>query len=187
MPFYQNLSTDRLILRLPKRSDIKPIYNYQKDKRNYPFADLYSFKNIKEAEDFLDSIVLKIKKHDLLFWVIEDKKNKTPVGTLSAWNIDIEKNSIEFGYHVFPEFRGKGYMVEAIRQAMKYLHHELGFAVFDIWTDKDNIPSIKIAKKLDFKFTGYVEEKAHHSDTIITYATHQLRYLDEKGNNFGKI
>ncbi len=180
MTFYAELETERLFLRMPRKSDIKPYFNYQRDPQNYPFADLYPVKTIAEMEQLFLNFINKISIHDSIYWILEEKKSHKPIGSLSAWNIDVAKNSIEFGYNLFPKYRRKGYMAEAIRAAIDYLMDNLGFTVFDIWTDVNNTASRKLAEKLGFVFTGYVKEKAHNQDRIITYATYQLKLFEEE-------
>lgn len=170
---YKTLETERLVLRLPKALDFKYQYEYLKDKKNFPFADYKIAKNMNDVQEFFD----KMFQHHLetsLFWMICDKISDEPLGTISAWNADFELNSIEFGYSIYPKNRGKGYMVEAIKEVMRYCNEELKFTVFDIWTHKENLGSIRLARRLGFHFQGFVDEPAKHSDEIITYATYSL-------------
>ena len=170
---YRQLETNRLILRLPKNLDYSYQFEYLKDKNNFPFADYKVAKSMDDVQTFFD----KMFKHHLetsLFWMICDKTTDEALGTISTWNIDFDLNSIEFGYSLYPKNRGKGYMVEAIQAVMDYCNQELKFAVFDIWTHKGNIASIRLARRLGFQFKGYVDEPAKFSNETITYATYSL-------------
>lgn len=187
MSFYQEIETERLLLRKPMKKDHIFQYNYQKDSANYPFADIFTCISFKEIEIYFDRMLEGIKNRDSLFWIVENKETLEPLGTISAWNIDVEKNSIEFGYSLYPNARGNGYMFETIKAVIKYCHTALGFTVFDIWTNKDNYPSIKLAKKLGFIHTGFVEEKAKHTNTTIVYSTYQIKYLDRKDYTYEKF
>lgn len=187
MSFYQEIETKRLLLRKPMKSDYIFQFNYQKDPANYPFADILTCRTMEEIEAFFNRMMEGIKTRDSLFWMIEHKKNSVPLGTISAWNIDVDKNSIEFGYSLYPNARGNGYMFETIKAVIEYCHTNLGFTVFDIWTNKDNYSSIKLAKNLGFVFTGFVEEQAKHTDTNIVYATYQIKYINRKDDEHENI
>ena len=170
---YRDIETERLLLRYPKKSDYSYQFAFLSDKSNFPYADFKIIKNINELDDFYQH---KFKGYleTSLFWMITDKKTDIPVGTVSAWNVDYEQNSIEFGLSFYPEHRGKGFMIEVLKELIEYCHTTLKFTLFDIWTHKDNILSIRLARRLGFKFMGYKVEAAQHSDADIEYATYQL-------------
>ncbi len=170
---YKQLETNRLILRQPKQSDYTYQYEYLKDKKNFPYADYKVAYSLNDVQAFFDKM-LQYQLKTSLFWMICDKESDEPIGTISAWNVNFELNSIEFGYSLYPNRRGKGYMLEAIQVVMQFCNEDLGFTIFDIWTDKSNVASIRLARRLGFKFKGYVDEPAKNSDDIVTYATYSL-------------
>lgn len=173
---YKNIETERLLLRYPKKSDYSYQFAFLSDKSNFPYADIKPIKEESELEAFFQH-KLKHQLETSLFWMITDKETDIPVGTVSAWNVDYEQNSIEFGFSLYPENRGKGFMIEVLKEVINYCHETLKFTLFDIWTHKDNIPSIRLARRLGFKFMGYVKEAAQHSDGDIEYATYQLAII----------
>ncbi|MCK4552330.1 MAG: GNAT family N-acetyltransferase [Tenericutes bacterium] len=170
---YKDIETKRLILRYPKKSDYSYQFEFLSDKSNFPYADFKIIKNINELDQFFQN-KFKGFLETSLFWMICDRKTDIPVGTVSAWNIDYGQNSIEFGFSLYPEHHGKGFMIEVLEELIEYCHTTLKFTLFDIWTHKDNIPSIRLARRLGFKFMGYVVESAQNSDGNIEYATYQL-------------
>lgn len=170
---YEELISERLVLRLPIIEDFKCHYEYLSNPENYPYADYKIAKSEENIEEFFTK-VFKEQLISALFWMIADKKTNKSMGTISAWNINWDEMTIEFGYSLYPEYRGKGYMKEALTKVIEYLKAENNFYTFDIWTDIRNKSSIKLAKALNFKYLGNEVEKAHHSDTEITYATFRL-------------
>lgn len=170
---YRDLETMRLMLRFPKETDYQYQFEYLKDKNQFPYADYKVAKTMEDVDQFFERM-LRDHLDTSLFWMITNKESDEPIGTISAWNVDFEKNSIEFGYSIYPQHRGKGYMSEAIEEVMRFCYEELHFNAFDIWTHKDNTESIRLARRLGFVFKGYVEEEAKHSEGSITYATYQL-------------
>lgn len=172
---YKEIETERLILRYPKIKDYKYQLDFLSDKSNFPFADYKVIKTTAEVEAFFERMT---ENHliSTLYWVITNKETDEPMGSISAWNIDYEINSIEFGYSIYPNHRGKGYMKEALMAVMDFCVKDNKFSYLDIWTDKANLNSIKLAEALDFKFTGYVTEKAKNHEGDIIYATYRKSY-----------
>lgn len=170
---YKELETTRLILRFPRQTDYLYEFEYLRDKNQFPYADYKIAKTMEDVDLFFNRM---LKDHLItsLFWMICIKETDEPIGSISAWNVDFDKNSIEFGYSIYPKWRGKGLMTEAISEVIRFCHEDLRFTLFDIWTHKDNTESIRLARRLGFIFKGYMEEQAKNSDEMIQYATYQL-------------
>ena len=177
---YKELRSKRLILRLPIETDFNAHYEYLKNPLNYPFADYKIAKSLTDVHDFFEKM-LKEQLINSLFWMIAIKESNEPIGTISAWNVNWDEMTIEFGYSLYPNYRGFGYMKEAIQKVIDFLEKENNFKLFDIWTDKKNITSLKLAESLGFKHLGYEVEKAHNSERNIEYATYRLDL--RKANN----
>lgn len=58
--------------------------------------------------------------------------------------------TLELGYHIFPQFRRKRYALEACRAILKYGIEELGAARFLVRIDKENRVSKRLAEGLGF-------------------------------------
>ncbi|XFA98788.1 GNAT family N-acetyltransferase [Candidatus Izemoplasma sp. B36] len=170
---YQTIETERLVLRYPKRSDYSYQFKYLSKKDNFPYAD-YAITKKKDDVKIFFNRMLKDQEVTSLFWMICLKEGDIPIGTISAWNVDFDQNSIEFGYSLYPEHRGKGYMKETLSSIIDYCYFVCGFNIFDIWTHKKNTVSIRLARRLGFKFGGYVTEKAKNEAGNIIYATYRL-------------
>jgi len=128
---------------------------------------------MEDVEEHFDRMMRDNLKSSL-FWIIAEKVSGRAIGTMSAWNVDFDRNSIEFGYSIYPVFRGKGYMREVLKAMIDFCTIKLGFSVIDIWTDTDNLPSRKLAESLGFAFVGYEEERAKYSPGNIKYAKYVL-------------
>lgn len=59
-------------------------------------------------------------------------------------------DTLELGYHIFPEYRKKGYAKEACRAAIEYAEEEFGTVQFIVRIGKENIVSKKVAESLGF-------------------------------------
>lgn len=170
---YKELVSERLILRYPKKTDYVIQYEYLSKKSNFPYADYKVAKNMTDVEKYFNRM-LREQLETSLYWMIVLKNTQEPIGSLSAWNVDFNEMTIEFGYSLYPKYRKNGYMQEAILLAIDFLKEENNFYKFDIWTDSRNKESIKLPEKLNFKYTGDCIEKAHFSEENINYRTYRL-------------
>ena len=58
---------------------------------------------------------------------------------------------LELGYHIFPDYRRRGYAKEACGAIMEYGREYLGVTRFVVRIDKENEASLKLAGELGFK------------------------------------
>jgi RimJ/RimL family protein N-acetyltransferase len=63
-------------------------------------------------------------------------------------------DSVEFGYTVFPDYRGKGYASEAAQALMDWATREHQVMHFVVSISPTNQPSLRIAQKLGFRKVG---------------------------------
>lgn len=173
---FSELDTERLHLRLPINSDYTHQLDYLKKPENYPFID---HKTVGPLDD-INSYFIRMFDGYLetsLLWMICDKNTDVPIGIVSAWNVNKKDMSIELGYSIYPKYRQQGYMKEVLITVITYLNKVLEFNRFDIWTDKQNVSSIRLAKSLAFNFVNYVEyldEEDELNPKTVTYATYRL-------------
>jgi RimJ/RimL family protein N-acetyltransferase len=62
--------------------------------------------------------------------------------------------SVEFGYTIFPNYRGKGYASEAAKALMDWATREYGVTRFVVSISPVNGPSLRIAEKFGFRKVG---------------------------------
>ena len=102
------------------------------------------------------------------FWAVEEKKSGNLTGVvgfripqddgigdvdyyvLSLDDENILDDTLELGYHIFPEYRRQGYAKEACLAAVEYAKEEFGTVQFLARIEKDNIVSKKVAERLGF-------------------------------------
>jgi ribosomal-protein-alanine N-acetyltransferase len=91
--------------------------------------------------------------HHYLFatlWVLVHKSQKVIIGDISFKGAPSDKGLVEIGYGTFPEFRGNGFMTEAVGKMTywAFSHQEVNIILAE--TDKENIASQKILNKNKF-------------------------------------
>jgi RimJ/RimL family protein N-acetyltransferase len=62
--------------------------------------------------------------------------------------------SVEFGYTIFPDYRGKGYASEAAKALMDWATREHAVSRFVVSISPTNEPSLRIAQKFGFRKVG---------------------------------
>jgi ribosomal-protein-alanine N-acetyltransferase len=67
-------------------------------------------------------------------------------------------DSVEFGYTVFLDYRGKGYASEAAQALMDWANREHNVTRFVVSISPTNEPSLRLAKKFGFRKVGTVTD-----------------------------
>jgi [ribosomal protein S5]-alanine N-acetyltransferase len=69
-------------------------------------------------------------------------------------NANDEPGAVEFGYKIFPPYRGRGYATQAARMLMDLAAKRAGISHFVLSVGPYNEPSLAIVRKLGFVKTG---------------------------------
>ena len=162
--------TERLILREIAERDYEEIVkNHVDDGINGRKVELV---NYDDGLDTAEKIAGYTKRHyevfEFGFWAVEEKKSgnlagvvgfRIPqddaAGDVEDWLLSFDDENIlddtlELGYHIFPEYRRQGYAKEACLAAVEYAKEEFGTVQFLARIEKDNIVSKKVAERLGF-------------------------------------
>lgn len=90
-------------------------------------------------------------------WIIEGKDG-TRLGDLCFKGLAPD-GSVEIGYGLLPEARGKGYATEAVDAAVRWALGEPGVTRVEAETDPENRASQRVLEKCGFRPTGTVGEE----------------------------
>lgn len=69
-------------------------------------------------------------------------------------NSNNEPDAVEFGYRIFPPYRGRGYATQAATMLMDQAEKRAGIRHFVLSVGPQNAPSLAIVRKLGFTQTG---------------------------------
>ncbi|KAL7909050.1 acyl-CoA N-acyltransferase [Trichoderma velutinum] len=81
---------------------------------------------------------------------------------------------IDLGYMVLPEHRKSGYGTEGATRVLRYITEEFGIKEICLVTDDSNIPSKRIAEKLNMVDGGYVMYGDHRAVVFVLPGMKQL-------------
>lgn len=82
------------------------------------------------------------------------------VGRVTYFDVNNRNRTAEIGFMTAPEFRRKGYALEAMRLLLEHLFGELGMNKIMAQTGEFNDASISLLKKLGFRQDGRLRQ--HH-------------------------
>lgn len=148
------LETKRLVLRNFKDTDINELFEY----RNHPKCNLYQ-RYDDTSKSYLkkfitankNNIFLSPKEQHLAITL----KSGELVGDLSIFFKNI---TITLGYTISYKHQRKGYAFEILSKVIEVIHNKYSNYEIVAMVDKDNIASIGLLEKLEFKNEGYEEK-----------------------------
>jgi len=165
------LETPRLFLRRIDKYDVDQIFTLRSDAKNMKFIPRPLLKNHKEAKK---QIILGDQQIDLnlgINWALTLKPNKELIGIIGFYRTKPAHFRSEIGYMIFPKFRGKGLVSEAIKVVVKFGFNVMKLHSIEALIDPDNIASEKVLQKNGFVKEGYLKENEFFDgkflDTVI--------------------
>ena len=122
-----------------------------------------------EAKWLMEMRLAKLReKPDLEPWLLRAvslRETKTMIGFTGFHTLpgaeylnSYAPGSVEFGYTIFPDYRGKGYASEAAEALMDWATREHHVTRFVVSISPANEPSLRIAKKFGFHKVGTVTD-----------------------------
>ena len=141
------LATARLVLRAPRRSDVKAIATLVNDRRiaantariPYPYA-------IEDAEQFVASV--NKREGEACFVLTLDG---TPIGMCS---VDLREDGLELGYWLGVAYWGHGFATEAARALIDHAFGDLDHETLISGARVNNPASRRVLEKCGFQWTG---------------------------------
>jgi RimJ/RimL family protein N-acetyltransferase len=141
------LATARLVLRAPRRSDVKAIATLVNDRRiaantariPHPYA-------IEDAEQFIAAV--NKREGEACFAVTRDG---APIGICS---VDLREDGTEVGYWLGVPYWGRGFATEAVRALIDHAFGDLEHEALISGARVNNPASRRVLEKCGFQWTG---------------------------------
>lgn len=160
---FNNLSeikTQRLILKALNIDHVELVFKLRSSKEVTKYIDRPLYQNLDEAKRFIQDRIQDLQTDTSIMWVIHQKEELNPLGTICLWNFSEDKEKAEVGYDLLPENQGKGYMSEALKAVLDVGFNTINLKTIEAFTHQDNISSIKLLEKNGFTLEeGRVEEE----------------------------
>ena len=152
--FFRELETDRLFLKNVSPEDREFIYaQFSNNETTRYLFDAEPLANITGADEII-GFYLQPEPRGHHRWVLVRKSDDAKIGTCGFHNWDRASGCCEIGYDLYPDFWGNGYMGEAIQAILSFARDDMGVKSVDACIYTKNLPSIKLAEKFGFVFSG---------------------------------
>lgn len=154
---FPQLSTERLDLIEIKQVHLYDFFNLFRDERVAKYYNISPFKEVKEAQIYLDLFEFRIKRKTGIRWGIALKGRTNIIGTI-GFNSFQRKHKGNFAYDLQFDYWNRGIVTEASKEVLKY-----GFEILEINRMEaevmiGNIGSDKVLEKLGFVFEGVMRD-----------------------------
>lgn len=157
--FFRELETDRLFLKNISLNDREFIFaQFSNNKVNRYLFDAEPCIDIQGADEIID-FYIKPEPRTQHRWIIVRKEDGAKIGTCGFHCWDNLKGYCDVGYDLDPDFWGKGYMSEAMREILTFARCDMKIRHIDACIYPDNHASINLAEKFGFVFTGKMKDE----------------------------
>lgn len=171
----KSITTARLYLRAPRLSDVEALIRIKS-----------LAMPINEARKAVSTMVEE-QKHPFTFhWVITLEGQV--IGRIKGWDVSPYNGYLQLGYDIGPEFRGKGFMTEAVGAVIRYLMMEADANRVYCSVRAGNHASRRVCEKCGMKHEGvlrqhYARQDGGYDDVHIYGIL--MRDLKKEGNGYG--
>ena len=163
------LMTKRLILKELKMIHLDALYAYHSDAENFKFVQMNVHLSREETKAYIQKMNDGVKQNKWIIWAICLRETDEIIGTVSIWNLDDERNSGEIGYGIFPEFRRKGFMREALDAVVSLAFDNLSLEIVEAYTGEDNILSIQFLESTAFQYVETIIDEYSNGERMKIY------------------
>jgi [ribosomal protein S5]-alanine N-acetyltransferase len=161
------METARFVLRNLENSDEEGIFALRSDDEINKYLGRAKAQSIEDARKFIHTIQDNVLQKATFYWVICDKTNQAFLGTICLWNIDFDLKKAELGYELLPSFHGKKIIQEVLPVIIKCGFEQLKLNHIEARLDKNNLKSVAILEKFNFKNLALKDNEKEFDDEIL--------------------
>jgi RimJ/RimL family protein N-acetyltransferase len=149
---FERLTSERLVLRRFRASDIETFVRYRADPAVARFQSWEDF-TAADGQEFLASMS---RQHpdtpgEWFQFAVELRATGTMVGDCALHALADKPREVEIGFTLAPAFHGRGYATEAVACLLDYVFGPLAKERAVGITDGRNTPSIAVLERLGFE------------------------------------
>jgi len=161
------LTTTRLRLRWLTTSDAALMLTIWNDPDFIRHVGDRGIRTLAEARQAMVDGVLKLYE-DLGYgpYLLESPDDGSPMGICGLFKRD-NLDYPDIGYSLLPEFRGRGYALEAARAVLIHARDYLGLSQLKAIVSQDNTPSVRLLEKLGMQFEGMLRMPGEDEDVAL--------------------
>ena len=152
------LETNRLILRRILPKDVNGVYKFYSDLTTLKFIPKEPFTELNQAKEKIIELEKLYKEEKVIWWTFTLKASDNFIGFGGIFNISKESSKAEIGYGLLPEYWGKGFMSELVKEIVDFGFNELQLHKLYGLITPGNESSAKILQKLGFEQEGMLKD-----------------------------
>jgi ribosomal-protein-alanine N-acetyltransferase len=173
---FPTLETEHLILRQMTVDDARFYFRHFSEPTIVELTAYEAPANIDAArEELLLFCIDNFKANTGIRWGVMKKGGTDLIGTLGFHNwVKDGGYHARAGYDLVPEERRKGIMTEAFSAAIDYAFREMRLNRIEVLIAPENEASIRLVRKLGFKFEGILREHALFRGKFLDDAVYSL-------------
>ena len=147
------LETERLTLRMWKKTDYRDLYAYSQNPNVGPASGWRPHSSPAES-----LMILKDTFWTHMCWAMEHKEDGKVIGSIGLDEDGFRPriNSKELGYSMSEDYWGLGLMTEAAKRIIAYAFEDLKLDILSIQTSETNARSRRIIQKCGFTSEGFL-------------------------------
>lgn len=168
---FPRLETQRLILREVRDNDVADFFLLRSNPSIMQFIPRPVAKTEQDVLDLIQAGRDGYEKSEMMTLAMALKDTDRFIGAVGFYRVNWDWQRTEVGYILNPEYRGKGYVHEAMVALLDYAFDEIGFHSLEAVIDPRNQASINVVEKLGFVKEGHIKERefwnGEYLDTLI--------------------
>jgi len=164
---FPNLETERLYLRRVAKEDVNEIFALRSNKETMQYIPRPLVKTEEDAMAHIAMMDEKIDNNEGINWAITLKNDSKLIGLIGHYRIKPEHFRAEIGYMLLPEFHGKGIIVEAIKETVKYGFEIMKLHSIEAVIDPENLASEKVLQKCGFVKEAHFKENEYYEGRFL--------------------
>ena len=169
------IETQRLVMRGFEQSDLGPFSRFYADDESARFIGGRADKN--QVWRRMASYIGHWYLRGFGPWALEEKQGGEFIGYTGLW-FPQGWPERELAWGLLPEYRGHGYVTEAAKRARKYAYEKLGWSTAVSCINNENLPSMRVAERLNAKYERDVEILGQKSQLFRHPASTETRLLN---------
>ena len=150
------METERLVLRSVRAQDADTMFDYRNNETcaRYQRGQTKDYEGIKMLVQQRHNDVLSHEDNCMI--AVALKATGEMIGEIIVMP---SENTFSFGYTFSYKHHRKGYAYEALSALHAYLHAQYPAWEFICFTEKNNVPSMALLKKLGYRDMGYLPKR----------------------------
>lgn len=161
------LTTERLVLRELRTSDVAEVFALRSDPRVMQHVNRPLATSMADAEALITLITSNVAANEAVQWAMTLKGDDTFIGLIGLWRMVKEHHYAELGYMLAHDHWGKGLISEAIAATVDLGFSTLGLHRIEAITRPENTASIRALVKNGFVQEGHFKENIFWNGTFL--------------------